>query len=241
MGSFTNKRRTELAENKYVFTIHQDRIIFTEDFRKKVVIESSQGKSPYVIFGECGFTEKDVGKSSVRTNKFTWAKDFKIIKNDDGKLDAERIRGAYPVLLKDGRVKFVTVKGGRKAKNYTKAEIKMLKENKFVEYIDSTKIDFAAEFKQYFIQEKETGRGTFEIFHECGLNPAVIGKAKVKTCSGRWKKQSAYNPTFEKSKYSNFTSESCQEKLKIYQLQSKIKRLELENDFLKKVSTLRKG
>jgi len=242
MGSFTNKRKQELLKNKYVFAIHKNRIIFTEEFRKKVVIESSQGKSSYVIFGESGFSEKDVGKSAIRVNKYTWSQDFKISKCEDGSLEAQRVKGAYPVMSNDGRVKFITVKGGKKAKGYSKSEIKALKGNQYVEYVDSVKVDFTSEFKRYFTQQKDLGRGTFEIFHECGLDPAIIGKAKVKTCAGRWKRQSSYNPNFEKTKFYEVpTSEVRQKKLKVQQLQSKIRKLELENDFLKKVSTLRKG
>ena len=43
MGKFTNKRKKELLENKYILTFSKDHIIYTEDFRKKVILELSIG------------------------------------------------------------------------------------------------------------------------------------------------------------------------------------------------------
>jgi len=45
MAKFTNKRKKELLENKYILTFAKDHIIYTETFRKKVILELSNGKT----------------------------------------------------------------------------------------------------------------------------------------------------------------------------------------------------
>ncbi len=45
MAKFTNKRKKELLENKYILTFAKDHIIYTENFRKKVILEMSKGKT----------------------------------------------------------------------------------------------------------------------------------------------------------------------------------------------------
>jgi len=241
MSKFTKKQINKLLKNKYVVAMKKDHIVFSEAFKIKVLTESLKGKTYRQIFGESGFTEKEVSQSAIRFNCWSWKQDFEITITKDGTYFAKRIKGAYPILLTNGGISFTTIKGGSKVNTYSKKDVEKFKANKYVNYVDSKKIDFTAEFKQKFIEEYKQGKSTYEIFSENGLSPDIIGKQKVKTCARRWKDQSVYNPTFRKDKsYIIPSSEKRTERLKVQQLERKLKRLEIENEFLKKVQTLRK-
>lgn len=134
MGKFTRKRKKELLENKYILAFSKDHIIYTEDFRKKVILELSNGKSILAIYKECELDPDEIGLVSIKANKHNWTKEFKIIE-EDGKRTAIRIKGAYPILTKDNKVRYITVEGGKLVKDYTKSEIQELKKNKYVEEV----------------------------------------------------------------------------------------------------------
>lgn len=242
MGKILTKNRIkELFKNPYVLTLVKEHIIFTEDFRKKVVLELFSGKDIYKIFEECGFITTDISKAGIRGNKRNWTSDFKIITKEDGNYDAVRIKGAYPELFDGDKVRFITVKGGSKANVFTKKQIEEFKNNKYVDYIDSLKINFTPEFKRKFIEERNRGKGSYEIFNEAGFPPNVIGEVRLKSMTRRWRKQSVYNPTFAKGIYYKNPEEKCKGISKINKLEKRIEQLEIENEFLKKVSALRKG
>lgn len=244
MAKFTNKRKKELLENKYILTFAKDHIIYTENFRKKVILELSKGKTILQIFKECGFDPNEIGLSSIKANKHNWSKEFKIIE-EDGKRKVIRIKGAYPILTDNGNVKYITIEGGSLVNDYTETEIDELKKNKYVEYVSKDKITFTKEFKILFISEFNKGKGNLQIFSENGLNPLLVGKRRIKVCTRNWKKQAKNDPTFSKRNYRPIQKETDEEKKKrledIKYLQKRVNQLEMENEFLKKVQTLRKG
>ena len=97
-----------------------------------------------------------------------------------------------------------------------------------------------------FIKEFNKGKGNLQIFSENGLNPLLIGKRRIKACTRRWKEQAQKDPTFSKQqqrhhipKEINNSNKEIQKNIKY--LQKRINQLEMENEFLKKVQTLRKG
>ena len=244
MGKFTNKRKKELLENKYILTFSKDHIIYTEDFRKKVILELSIGKSILEIYKKCGLDPNEIGMVSIKANKHNWTKEFKIVE-ENGKRKAIRIKGAYPVLTDDNKVKYITVEGGKLVNDYTKAEMEELKKNKYVEEVKKDKITFTKEFKILFIKEFNNGKGNLQIFSENGLNPLLVGKRRIKACTRNWKKQAKNDPTFSRQGYHPIKKETNEEKKKRLQdikyLQKRVNQLEMENEFLKKVQTLRKG
>ena len=145
MSKFTNKRKKELLKNKYILTFSKDHIIYTEEFRKKVIMDLSNGKRILDIFENCGLNPNEIGLSSIKANKHNWSKEFKII-NNNGKRRAVRIKGAYPILNNEGRIKYVTVENGKLVDDYTEDQIKELSQNKYVEFVSKDKITFHADY-----------------------------------------------------------------------------------------------
>ena len=244
MSKFTNQRKKELLKNKYILTFSKDHIIYTEEFRKKVMLDLSKGKRILEIFKNCGFDPNEIGLSSIKANKHNWTKEFKIIE-ENGIRKAIRIKGAYPIINKDGKIQYITVENGKLVEDYTDEQINELSQNKYVEFVSKDKITFTKEFKILFMNEFNKGKGNLQIFSEFGLNPLVVGKRRIKTCTRNWKKQALHDPTFSKNNYQPIHKETDEEKKKKLQnikyLQKRINKLEMENEFLKKVSALRKG
>lgn len=244
MSKFTNKKKKELLENKYILTFAKDHIIYTEEFRKKVILDLSKGKRILEIFENCGFNPDEIGLSSIKANKHNWSKEFKIVE-ENGKRNAVRIKGAYPVLNEKGKIKYIAVEGGKLVDNYTDEQINKLSQNKYIEFISKDKITFTKEFKIIFIKEFNKGKGNLQIFSEFGLDPLLIGKRRIKVCTRNWKKQASHDPTFSKNNYHPIHKETDEEKKKklkdIKYLQRRVNQLEMENEYLKKVSALRRG
>ena len=244
MSKFTNKRKKELLENKYILTFNKDHIIYTEEFRKKVILDLSKGKRILEIFENCGFNPNEIGLSSIKANKHNWSKEFKIIEKNRIR-KAIRIKGAYPIKNKYGKIQYITVEGGKLVDDYTDEQINELSQNKYVEFVSKNKITFTKEFKILFMNEFNKGKGNLQIFSDFGLNPLVVGKRRIKTCTRNWKKHALHDPTFSKNNYQPIHKEIDEEKKKKLQnikyLQKRINQLEMENEYLKKVSALRKG
>lgn len=244
MSKFTNKRKKELLDNKYILTFAKDHIIYTEEFRKKVILDLSKGKRILDIFENCDLNPNEIGLSSIKANKHNWSKEFKIIE-ENGKRKAIRIKGAYPIINNDGKIKYISVEGGKLVDDYTDEQINKLSQNKYVEFIGKDKITFTKEFKILFMNEFNKGKGNLEIFSEFGLDPLLIGKRRIKICTRNWKKQASHDPTFSKNNYYPMHKETDEQKKKRLQnikyLQKRVNQLEMEKEYLKKVSALRKG
>ena len=66
-----------MLENKYILIFSKDYIIYTEKFRKKVIMDLSKRKSILDIFEDCGLNLKEIGLSSIKANKHNWSKELK--------------------------------------------------------------------------------------------------------------------------------------------------------------------
>lgn len=65
MLKFINKRKKELLENKYILTFSKDHIIYTENFRKKVIMDLSNRKRILDIFESCGLNLNEIGGLTI--------------------------------------------------------------------------------------------------------------------------------------------------------------------------------
>lgn len=125
---------------------------------------------------------------------------------------------------------------------YSEFQMKELEKNPNVVRVSDRSISYQPYFKVKAVQEYKTGKGPSQIFLEHGFNLAVIGKDQPKRCLRRWR------DTFEQFGEVGFESErrgkgsagrpssktlSAEEKLK--KAETRIKYLEAENDFLKKL------
>lgn len=131
-------------------------------------------------------------------------------------------------------------------KLFTEKEVKILLKNKYVKNVSLKAITYSTEFKEKFIEEYSKGKLPRVIFEENGFNIDIIGYRRVEKSAQRWKL------TYEKNgvlgledtrklssgrpKSKHLTAEE-----KIEKLEAKIKLLEVQNEFLKKLKKMRRG
>jgi len=128
---------------------------------------------------------------------------------------------------------------------FTEYQIKELEKNPNVLRISERAVSYNSDFKVKAVMEYQSGKTPSQIFIENGFNLEVIGKNQPKRCLQRWRE------TYEKFGELGLQSErrgkassgrpsskdlSIEEKLK--KAEARIKFLEAENDFLKKLEEL---
>lgn len=130
-------------------------------------------------------------------------------------------------------------------KAFTVEEIKELMENPNIVKVTSKAITYLPEFKVKAVLSYIGGNSPSEIFRENGLSPDLVGSDIPRKRLFQWKKiydeqgelGLLFNKRGSRKKKSNDSQElSVEEKLK--RAEARIKLLEAENDFLKKLEEL---
>lgn len=130
-------------------------------------------------------------------------------------------------------------------KLYNEFQIKELKKNPNVTSASERSISYSPDFKIKAVKQYKQGKIPSQIFIEHGFDIEMIGKEQPKRCLQRWRE------TFERYGEDGFLTErrgkgstgrpslkslSLEDKLK--KAEARIKYLEAENDFLKKLEEL---
>lgn len=72
-------------------------------------------------------------------------------------------------------------------KVFTKEEILILSENRYVKHVSAKGITYTDEFKRIFICESEKGKLPRAIFEECGFSISILGSTRLKSAAHRWR------------------------------------------------------
>jgi len=129
-------------------------------------------------------------------------------------------------------------------KIFTQEEIKELRENRYVKRVsEKSVITYTDEFKEYFMGEYQKGATPTQILRSAGFDTKMLGEDRIKGIRKRYKKM-AERPkglcdTRKGSSGRQRTKDLTPEEL-IQRLRHKIKYLEQENAFLKKIESLEK-
>lgn len=130
-------------------------------------------------------------------------------------------------------------------KLFSKSQIKALEKNPNVIRVTEQSITYNPEFKVKAVRETLTGKPPAQIFLEHGFNLDIVGKDIPRKRLYQWKQ--IYNESGElglsidqrgktKSERTSSIELSVEEKLR--KAEARIKFLEVENDFLKKLEEL---
>ncbi|MEK4509192.1 MULTISPECIES: HTH domain-containing protein [Paenibacillus] len=130
---------------------------------------------------------------------------------------------------------------------FNENEIKQLEGNPNVENVTEKSITYSPTFKLAAVKAYKEGQTPMEIFLKAGFNMDIIGRKKPKHCLNRWR--NSYQAHGEDGLLENHRGKgstgrrpagelSTEEKLK--RAEARIKLLEMENDFLKKLEALEK-
>lgn len=131
-------------------------------------------------------------------------------------------------------------------KLFTEKEIKILSKNKNILKISSKSIVYAVKFKEKFIEEYSKGKLPRRIFQENGFDIEILGIKRVEQSAQRWKR--AYNKDGllglkDSREHSSGRPKNREltDAEKMEKLEAKIRLLEIENEFLKKLKKMRRG
>jgi len=128
---------------------------------------------------------------------------------------------------------------------FSEKEIKILSKNKYVKKVSSKSISYSALFKEKFIEEYYKGKSPQTIFKEYGFDISLIGIKRVEQCASRWKKIYEANGLWAFQDHKKHSRRPKNRNLtdteKIEILEAKIKFLEVQNEFLKKLKKMRRG
>lgn len=133
------------------------------------------------------------------------------------------------------------------SKMFNENEIKQLEKNPNVENVTEKSITYSSTFKLAAVKAYKEGQTPMEIFLRAGFDMDTIGRKKPKQCLNRWR--NSYNAQGEAGLLEEQRGKgspgrrplgelSTEEKLK--RAEARIKLLEMENDFLKKLEALEK-
>jgi transposase len=134
-----------------------------------------------------------------------------------------------------------------KKSSFSEHEMKQMERNPNVQNVTEKSITYAPAFKLAAIRAYEEGQTPMEIFLKAGFDVDVIGHKKPKQCLNRWRNAHiAHGETglLEERRGKGSTGRksvgelSMEEKLK--RAETRIKLLEVENEFLKKLEALEK-
>jgi transposase len=123
-------------------------------------------------------------------------------------------------------------------KLFTKQEIEILSENKYVKNITDKGITYTDEFKRTFISKNQEGSFPRQIFEECGFDIDILGADRVKSSAKRWR--AAYKNGGATRLIDTRKSNSGRPSTKDLSLEEKYARLEAQNKLLKAENELLK-
>lgn len=94
----------------------------------------------------------------------------------------------------------------------TSEEVRSLKNNPYVEDVNSTRIVYSEEFKQLFVKEYFEGKKPMRIFQDAGFDVKVLGSKRIERCSARWREANASGILGEKIESNDFYEKNENEK-----------------------------
>ena len=126
---------------------------------------------------------------------------------------------------------------------FTLEQMMELEKNPYVRKASEKSITYTDEFKEHFIEEYQRGKLPSQILREAGFDPKMLGQDRVDSISRRYKKMAERPEGLCDTRKGNSgrprTKELTPEEL-IQRLKHKVKYLEQENAFLKKIEFLDK-
>ena len=128
---------------------------------------------------------------------------------------------------------------------FTEFQQKQLEENPNVLKVSDRSITYSPAFKVAAVKENLNGKGPYQIFTEHGFDVSTIGENKPKQCVKRWRdmfqkygEDGFYTERRGKGSTGRPSSKDLSAEDKLRKAEARIKYLEAELDFVKKLDEL---
>lgn len=126
-------------------------------------------------------------------------------------------------------------------KIFREEEIRDLQANPYVKKVSEKSITYTQEFREFFVSEYQKGKLPIQILRAAGFDTTVLGKDRIDSISKRFRKMEARPEGLADTRKGNsgrFSTKDLTPEEEIQRLKNKIKYLEQENEFLKKIRFL---
>ncbi|ASI76201.1 hypothetical protein B4079_0437 [Bacillus cereus] len=126
----TEKEIQILSKNRYVKSVSQKGITYTDEFKRIFIKENEQGKPPRIIFEECGFDIDIIGLQRIVSSGNRWRTSYKqngVWGLRDTRKENSGRKSERELTLEE---KYARLEAER---NLLKAENELLKKIKFME------------------------------------------------------------------------------------------------------------
>ena len=128
-------------------------------------------------------------------------------------------------------------------KLFTLEEMEILRKNPYVKKVSEKGITYTEELKEYFIEKYSQGKGPTEILRSVGFDTKILGISRVRSLKKRIKrmlKRPEGVKDLRKERSGRPATKGMTPEEEIQRLKQKIKYLEQENTFLKKIEFIDK-
>ena len=126
-------------------------------------------------------------------------------------------------------------------KMFSEEEIRVLQANPYVQKVGEKSITYTQDFREFFVSEYLKGKSPTQILRTAGFDTTVLGRERIHSISKNFRKMEARPEGLADTRKGNsgrpVTKDLTPEE-EINRLKNKIKYLEQENEFLKKVRFL---
>ena len=86
----------------------------------------------------------------------------------------------------------------------TRDEIRTLKQNPYVEYVNENRITYSEDFKLLFVKEYFNGKKPMNIFRDAGFDIKILGSKRIERASARWREANASGSLGKKFENNDF-------------------------------------
>lgn len=119
-------------------------------------------------------------------------------------------------------------------KRFTPEEIEILRKNENIEAVTEKYISYKASFKELCIGNAEKGIPAEATFSQCGLDPEIMGRKRIRSACDNWRMAYASGKELKTGHHGGGRPrvKPMTDAERIASLEKRIERLEAENDFL---------
>lgn len=121
---FTNEEIIKLKNNKYVKSVSEKGITYTDEFKTIFIADRSNGKLLRQIFGDCGFDIEVLGQARIKSASKRWQKAYKE-SGELGLRDTRKTNSGRPLKHELTQEDLLAKKDAEIA--YLKSEVELLK------------------------------------------------------------------------------------------------------------------